>query len=68
VTSDSPNRNELLTLLKSARDAVEESQRHWASVLGLTGDRRYRRQQHEVIALLDAMKRRVESGRQRSSD
>ncbi len=47
--------------------AIEESQQHWSAVVGLTGDRRFQRQQHEVLELLAARRRRVELHRERES-
>ena len=55
-----PNRDELLVLLATARASIQESEEHWGAVIGLTGDRHYQRQQREAVALLDAMRRRVE--------
>jgi hypothetical protein len=54
-----PSRAELLALLDRAREALEESQHHWGAVLHLTGDRRYQRQQQEILKLIEAMRRRV---------
>jgi hypothetical protein len=48
-----PNKQELLRLLDKAREALQESQRHWGAVVGLTGDRRYQRQQREAVELLE---------------
>lgn len=66
MSRNGANHGELLTLLE--RLAVEESQRHWSGVVGLTGDRRFQRQQREVLALLSAMQLRVERLLQRSRD
>lgn len=56
-----PSREELLALLDEARQALEKSQDHWGAVLHLTGNQRYQRQQREALALIGAMRRRVES-------
>jgi hypothetical protein len=56
-----PDRQRLIDLLSAAHASVEESQAHWGAVTHLTGDTRYQRQQREVLALLDAMRRRVEA-------
>lgn len=65
MRSDAPSRETLLALFEQAREAVEASQQHWAAVLGLTGDRRFQRQQREVLAVLAKMRKRVESARPR---
>jgi hypothetical protein len=54
-----PSREKLLALLEEAQAAIEASHHHWGAVGSLTGDRRYQRQQREVLHLLDAMKKRV---------
>jgi hypothetical protein len=59
MDAERPSRDELVALLDEARAGVEASQRHWGAVLHLTGDRRYQRQQQEVLKLLAAMRRIV---------
>jgi hypothetical protein len=59
--SAKPDRDELLSLLDRAREALMESQSHWGAVVHLTGDRRFQRQQAQALELIDAMHRRVES-------
>jgi len=44
-----------------ARAAIVESQSHWGAVLALTGDTRSQRRQRELLALIDAMLKTVES-------
>lgn len=60
MSVEKPSRDELLALLQQARDLVETSQQHWGAVVGLTGDRRFQRQQRQALELLDAMRHRVE--------
>ncbi len=61
VDAAKSSREELLELLEQAHAAVEASQRHSGSVSHLTGDRRYQRQQQEVLKLLGAMRKRLEA-------
>jgi hypothetical protein len=60
VWAAKPSREELLALLDQAQNAIVESQQHWGAVVGLTGDRRFQRQQRQALELLDAMRDRVE--------
>jgi hypothetical protein len=59
--SAEPRHDELLSLLNRAREALVESQSHWAAFMHLTGDRRFQPQQAQPLELIDAMHRRVES-------
>jgi hypothetical protein len=59
--SSSPSREELLSLLDRAREALVEAQNHWGAVVHLTGDRRFQRQQAQALELIDAMHRRAAS-------
>ena len=61
MPNEKPSRAELLGLLEQARNAIEESQRHWGAVVGLTGDRRFQRQQQQTLELIDAMRVRAEA-------
>jgi hypothetical protein len=55
-----PSSQELLALLRQARDSLVASQAHWGAVQHLTGDRRNQRRHHEALLLLDAMIRDIE--------
>lgn len=56
-----PSRAKLLALLASARDAIEESADHWPALPLLHHDPKIRRQHDEVLAVLDAIRDRVET-------
>jgi hypothetical protein len=61
VPISEPSSERLIELLRQARDAITESQEHWGAVQHLTGDRRNQRRHQELLALLDATIRDVES-------
>ena len=59
MEQEKPSKDRLVQLLDEAYAALEASQAHWGAVYFLTGDRRYQRQQQEVLKLIRAMRRRV---------
>jgi hypothetical protein len=58
---EEPSSERLVDLLKQARDAIAESQKHWGAIQHLTGDRRNQKRYQELFALLDVIIRDTES-------
>ena len=49
------SRDELIALIKRARETLVESQSHWSAVPGLVDDEHFQRQHREAARVLNAM-------------
>lgn len=61
LSVEEPSSEQLLRLLRQARETIAESQKHWGAIQHLTGDRRNQKRYEELFALLDAIIRDTES-------